>query len=711
MAITRITRRQLLIGAGGTVMAAGAAGLWLGVDRVLDRRFRNAVDRGDVFAPNVFLAVTPEDEVVIWLTKSEMGQGVSTALPMLIADEMDADWSRVRVEQAVSGDQFDYGRMFTAASSSVSSLWIELRRAGAVARSMLVDAAAEQWSVKSKHCIAADGVVTHPPSGRSLRYGALADSARDQFAPVRPRLKSPEEFKLIGQPVHRRDGAEKVDGTATYGIDVSLPGMRRAVVARPPTLGAEVSQIDAAAARQLAGVSEVVKISSGVAVVADTTWSAMQGRDALKIDWNHNQSSQVSDADIDVALTSALDSDSITIMRDDGDAGKALTNPGRTHSAEYRLPFLAHACMEPMNCTAEVSEGLCQIWAPTQSPDGARNLAAEITGLPLQNIRVNVMGMGGGFGRRTALDFVAEAVELANRLEGPVQVLWSREDDLAHAEYREASAHRLEAAFDSDGAVSAWRHRVVTSRQGAYKADQRNGIATMGATDMPYAIPNLQVAWRGARLPVPTRIWRSVGHSYNGFVVESFVDELAAEVQQDPVEFRMALLADRPRLAACLSRVAELAGWPGPGPAGGALGVAVSHCMGSYVAQIAEVAVGEEAAPRILNVWCVADCGIAVNPGIITAQLEGAILYGLDAALFGHVSFSEGAVKARNFDRHRTLRINEAPAIHVELIKSGEPPSGVGEIGTPAIAPAVANALVATGRSRARRLPFTPRPS
>ena len=711
MAISRITRRQLLIGAGGIVVTAGAAGLWLGVDRVLDKRFRNAVERGGAFAPNVYLAVTPEDEVVIWLTRSEMGQGVNTALPMLIAEEMDADWSRIRVEQAVSGEQYEYGRLFTAASSSVSSLWTELRRAGAVARSMLVDAAAERWGVSAKQCNAADGVVVHAASGRSLRYGDLADDARDQFAPIRPRLKTPEEFKLIGRPIPRRDSADKVNGTEKYGIDVSIPGMRHAVVARPPTLGAEVDRIDADATRRLHGVSEVVQIPTGVAVVADNTWAAMKGRSALKIEWKDDQPSMISEPDIDAALTAALQSNSATVMREDGDASEVLSSASLSHGAKYRLPFLAHACMEPMNCTAEVSDNSCEIWAPTQHPDGARGLAAEITGLPLQDVRVHVTAMGGGFGRRTALDYVAEAVELAKHIEGPVQVLWSREDDLAHAEYREASAHHLEAALASDGTVSAWRHRVVTSRRGKYKEDQRSPIASMGATDMPYAVPNLRVEWRGARLPVPTRIWRSVGHSYNGFVVESFIDELAAKTKKDPVQFRQSLLAGQPRLAACLSRAAELANWPGPGPTGGALGVAVSHCMGSYVAQIAEVTLDDGDSPRIPNVWCVADCGIAVNPGIVTAQLEGAILYGLDAALFGHVSFLNGAVKARNFDQHRVLKMSEAPAIHVELMKSGEAPRGVGEIGTPAIAPAVANALVAGGQPRSRILPFTPKPT
>ena len=398
-------------------------------------------------------------------------------------------------------------------------------------------------------------------------------------------------------------------------------------------------------------------------------------------------------------------------MREEGDVSEALSSASHTQSAEYRLPFLAHACMEPMNCTAEVKNGACEIWVPTQNPDGARRLAAEITGLSLQDIRVHVTGMGGGFGRRTGLDYVAEAVELANQIEGPVQVLWSREDDLAHAEYREASAHLLEAALRPDGTVSAWRHRVVTSRRRKYKEDQRAPIAIMGAADMPYAIPNLKVEWRGAKLPVPTRIWRSVGHSYNGFVVESFIDELAASAKRDPVDFRLSLLADQPRLSACLMRVAEIADWPGPGPAGGALGVAVSHCMGSYVAQIAEVITKKSNVPRVQNVWCVADCGIAVNPGIVSAQLEGAILYGLDAALFGHVSFVDGAVKARNFDQHRVLRMREAPSIHIELMKSSEAPGGVGEIGTPAIAPAVANALVAAGHPRSRILPFTPKPT
>ena len=528
-----------------------------------------------------------------------MGQGVNTALPMLIAEELEADWSRIRVEQAVAGDEYDYGQLFTAASSSVTSLWVELRRAGAVARHMLVDAAADLWGVSASSCVAKDGAISHPGSGRSARYGDLADRAAQMSAPVRPRLKTPDEFRLIGKATPRRDSPEKINGSAKYGFDVDLPDMRYATVSRPPRLGATVARFDDSDARLVSGFSDAFEIPSGVVTVATDTWAAMKSRNAMKVEWNTSTTSNISDADVDAALSKALALEEASIHQDDGKVAEVFPAAGDVVSAEYRMPYLAHACMEPMNATAEVSNGHCTIWAPTQNPNGVRRLAANISGLEQNRIKVHVTGMGGGFGRRTGLDYIEEAVRVADRVEGPVQLIWSREDDLGHGEYREASAHRLEAAVDSTGRISAWRHRLVSSQQGEYSPDQKNFIAAFGATNIPYDIPNLQVLWRGVDLPVPTRIWRAVGYSYNNFAVESFVDELASSVGKDPVAFRQSHIGKKhPRLAHCLSRVADASGWPGPGPAGGTLGVAILSALGSYLALVAEVTLNSDDTPR-----------------------------------------------------------------------------------------------------------------
>lgn len=704
--VFKLSRRRVLIGAAGAAVAVGGAGLWLGVRRLRGERFRRAVARGDGYAPSVYLAVLPDGAVNIWLIRSEMGQGVRTALPMLIAEELDADWASVRVEQAVAGDGFDYGSMLTVASASISSQWIELRRAGAVAREMLTAAAAAQWGVPASACVTRSGRVLHPASGRAAGYGELAEAASRRRVPIRPRLKDPSEFRLIGHGVARVGAADLVQGTARYGIDVRVPGMLRAVIARSPVVGGRPAGLREAAALAVPGVRAVFEVSSGIAVLADDTHSAFRGRRALDITWQSPPEHRIDDADVSRRLRDVLDGPVAAVARSDGDADAVLGAGSDLLDATYELPYLAHACMEPMNCTAEIADGRCRLWAPTQDPDGARRVAAEVAGLPLHAVTVETTLMGGGFGRRTGLDVIQEAVEVARQARAPVQLVWSREDDLAHGEYREASMHRLQAALGDDGVPRAWRHRVVTATPSLPPPGEVSFSGVMGAEDMPYDVPHVHVEWQGCRLPLPTRIWRSVGHSYNGFAVECFIDELAHAAGEDPLAYRRRLLSRHPRLARCLDRVAAMAGWDADGGAGRALGVSAVRCMGSYVAQVVEV--GQAASGRLnaRRVWCAVDCGIVVNPSAARAQIEGGILFGLSAALYGGMRLEGGRIVDDNFHRHRLLRGFEAPQIAVAFLPSAEAPSGVGEVSVPGIAPALANALFRAIGERVRRLPL-----
>jgi isoquinoline 1-oxidoreductase subunit beta len=506
--IFRATRRELLVGAGGATVVAGGAGLWLAVGRLGDRRFRQPVPREGLFSPSVYLSMQPDGDLVIWLTRSEMGQGVLTALPMLIAEEMDADWSRVRVQQASAEAGYDYGSMFTAASASITSNWIELRRAGAAARHMLVAAAAASWNVPARECTTADGVVTHRPSGRSLRYEAVADRAAKRRPPFRPALKSPAEFRLIGKPVPRLDVLDKISGKATYGLDVRLPGMRFAVIARRPVLGATLKRFDPTAALAVTGVCDVVEVPAGVAVVAETTFAAMKGRRALRTEWDPGPYEHLDSVQISRTLHARLhDAGAVPgVARDDGSAAARIDGDSDRVSAVFEVPYLAHATMEPMNCTAWIHDGRCEVWAPTQAPDQARRAAASVSGVPLERVSVHKTLLGGGFGRRAQIDYVVEAVAVAGRLSVPVQVTWSREDDMQHSPHRDAAAHRIQASLDADGYPAAWLHRIVSA-----SAEQRvdgdvDSAAVMGASDLPYALRSVRVEWLGAQVPVPTTI-------------------------------------------------------------------------------------------------------------------------------------------------------------------------------------------------------------
>jgi isoquinoline 1-oxidoreductase subunit beta len=695
MAVMKITRRQLLLGTGGAVAVAGASGLWLGVQRLGDRRFRHAVARGDAFAPNVFLAIEPTGDVVIWLTRAEMGQGVATALPLIIAEELDADWDRVRVEQAIAEDAYDYGRMLTVASASVRSQWTELRRAGAAARQMLLAAAARRWGVPARQCSSESGYVVHGGSGQRLTYGELAAEARASRMPLRPRLKSPSEFRLVGTNVARVDVPGKVDGSAQYGVDVRLEGMKVAVLARSPTLRGRPASYDASAARAVTGVVDVIEVPMGIAVIADHTWAALQGHRALSIEWRDDNRHPLSSSDISALMYARLDDSDAGVARDDGDVRDMLRQSSRRVKAEFEVPYLAHAPMEPMNCTAWIHDDLCEVWAPTQAPDDARAVAAHHSRLPLTKVRVHTTLLGGGFGRRATSDFVAEAVELAKRTGYPIQVLWRREDDMQQGPFRDAAVQRLTAALDDEGLPNAWYHRVVSVSADASEPGRVNPSALMGADDQPYRVGPMRIEWAGVQAPVRTMIWRSVGHSYTAFAIERFVDQLARTAGNDPLHYRIRMLGNEPRLARCIERVGEMSGWSEAVEQGRWLGLAAVKCFGSYCAQVAELTAQRDGRLRVSKVWCAADCGVLVHPDTVRGQIEGGIIFGLTAALHGRMTVRDGRIIEDNFDSYPLLRIDNSPEIEIALIQSAEAPGGVGELSVPPIAPAVANALYA----------------
>ncbi|MCG8416714.1 MAG: xanthine dehydrogenase family protein molybdopterin-binding subunit [Proteobacteria bacterium] len=696
--IIKISRREfLLAGAGST--AAGGAALILGffVGRRYERKklVYPVPPRPEAFAPNAFLAIDGDGSVTVWVTRSEMGQGVSTALPMLVAEELDADWATIRIEQALANPA--YGDQATVASRSVSRLWGPLRKAGAAAREMLIGAASQTWAVDRAQCTAERGAVVHVPTGRRIGFGALAGLAASLDVPADPPLKEPKDFRLLGRRIPRLDIPAKVDGSAGYGLDVRLSGQLFAVVARCPMFGGRAASFDAASARSVPGVRDVVEISSGVAVVADGTWAAVKGREALNIQWTGG-APDLSSAGMSELLRSGTETSGDTV-NSVGDAGAVLAaadQPDRTVEAVYEVPYLAHAAMEPINCTAHLAGGTCHVWVPTQAPVRAQRAVAETLGIKVSDVIVHTTLLGGGFGRRSVPAEVREAVELARATGKPIQVVWSREDDIRHDFYRQATAHRLTARLDDSGWPVAWRHRVVASHRSAVD----------GASEIPYKIGNFAAEFVKVESKIPLGIWRSVSHSYTAFAVECFIDELAARTGKDAIAFRRHLLADSPRDLAVLDAVAEKSGWSTPPRQGRYRGVALHPCFGSHVAQVAEISANPRGKMRVHRVTCAVDCGMIVNPDIIEAQIEGAIAFGLTAALYGQIRLDKGRVVESNFHDYRVLRFDEMPEVDVHILPTTHKPGGIGEVGVPPIAPAVANAVSAATNTRVRALPI-----
>jgi len=755
------TRRRLILAAGlaGGALVVGGGLFYRARDRL--RRPANFAPGGGAQALTAWLAVAPDGTVTVMVPRQEMGQGISTALPMLVAEELDCEFSSVRFEQApvdpvyanatMLADavpfrpddhgwlarvarltQFRFAEILgvqaTGGSSSVRDAFPVMRQAGAAARAMLIAAAAKRWGVAPADCSAERGRVIHAASGRRLEYGELAREAAALPVPVRVRLKDPAAYRLIGKPQALLDTPAKCDGSAPFGIDVRLPGMLYAAIAHCPSFGGSLKSVAAEKVRAMPGVKAIVDLAAtsttaaAVAVVADGWWRAQSALAALEIAWYPGPHAALDTAGQRAAYAKLLAGGKARAYEEVGDVAAAFAGAGKVVEAELEVPYLAHATMEPMNATALVKDGRCEVWAGNQAPTLATWFAAKAAGLPSESVTVHTPYLGGGFGRRVEVDVIVEAVAIAARLPGsPVQLIWSREEDMQHDVYRPMARSRLRCALDSSGAVVAWHHRIVgqsctqnlTARllPAAASDLMKDKTVAEGAYDLPYAMPNRLVEHVLAEAPVPVGYWRSVGHSYNAFFVEAFLDEVARAAGKDPFEFRRAMLAGAPRHRRVLEAAAKMGGWgtalaAAPGTRAGR-GIALAESFHSIVAQVAEVEVDAAGAVRVRRVACAIDCGKAVNPSTVVAQMESGIVFGLSAALYGEVTLKGGRVEQTNFGDYPVLRIGECPAIRVEIVDSGwEHLGGVGEPGTPPIAPAVANAVFAATGKPVRRLPI-----
>jgi len=677
------------------------------------------------FAPNAWLRVGTDGTVTLTVDKSEMGQGSQTGLAMILAEELEADWSTIRLGPVPENPAGWSRRMSTGGSTAIHGSWDLLRKAGATAREMLVSAAAAAWDVDRAGCRAEQGAVIHTPTKRRLPYGKLAARAARLPVPPDVPLKDPKQFRLLGTRTTRLDTPAKVDGSAVYGIDVTMPGLLVASIERCPVFGGTIKRYDATKAKALPGVRAVVELepspwtgkdgawgvgcAAGVAVVADTYWHAFQGRKALEVEWNEGEAASLGSDGIRAELARLADQPGVEAKKV-GDPVAALAGAAQRLDAVYEVPFLHHATMEPMTCTAHVQANGCDVWAPTQNQTRAQEVAAELAGLPKEKVRIHTTFLGGGFGRRLEPDFVSEAVRVSKAVGAPVKVIWTREDDTQHGFYRPASYNRFAAGLDAAGNPVAWTHRVVGTPIRLKFGPLPKGLdgsLVDGAEDLPYGIPNLLVDQVAADfLPIPRGFWRSVGISHNAFVVESFLDEVATAAKKDPYELRRALLKDKPRHLRTLELVAEKAGWGTPLPAGRARGIAFAEWQPTVCAQVAEVSVDSGGVVHVHRVVCAVDCGPVVNVGQIEAQMQGGIVYGLTAALYGEITIDHGRVKQGNFIDYPMMRINEMPAVEVHVVPSTEKQGGIGEPSVGPIAPAVCNAIFAATGKRIRKLPI-----
>ncbi|KVQ20625.1 xanthine dehydrogenase family protein molybdopterin-binding subunit [Burkholderia ubonensis] len=715
--------RRTFLKFGMTLGAAAGGGLLLGFSvpaaggdarRSVIGGDANEAPRAGVFAPNAFVQIDRNGQVTLVMPKVEMGQGVYTSLPMLIAEELEVPLSNVTLDHAPPNEKLFFdpllGGQLTGGSTSIRYAWEPMRRAGATARTLLVSAAAKQWGVDPAACRAENGEVLHPPSGRRASYGQLADAAAKLPVPKDVALKKPADFKLVGKPVKRLDSPEKVDGTARFGLDVRLPGMLVAVIVNSPVFGGTVASVDDTAARQIRGVRRIVRADDAVAVVGDHTWAAKRGASALVVKWNEGAGAKVSTKDIAADHARAADSGKGAVARKDGDVDRAFANAKTRVDAVYEQPLLAHATMEPVNCTVHVRPDGCEIWVGTQVPTRALDAVQQITGFPREKIVVNNHLLGGGFGRRLEIDMVAQAVKIAKQVNAPVKVVWTREEDIQHDMYRPYYYDRISAGLDASGRPIAWRHRIVGSSILARFAPPavKDGVdpdAVEVAAELPYDLPNQLVDYvRQEPRHVPTAFWRGVGPTRGTFVVESFIDELAAQAKTDPVQYRRALLGKSPRARNVLDVASKAAGWGTPLPKGQGRGVSVMHAFGSFFSIVVDVAV-DDGDVQVKRVVCAVDCGMAVNPDTIDAQVQGGIIFGITGALYGEITIENGRVAQSNFTDYRMLRINETPPIDVHIMKSGEAPGGIGEPGTAALAAALANAIFAATGKRVRKLP------
>jgi isoquinoline 1-oxidoreductase beta subunit len=712
--IVRMTRRGLL--KAGVVLGGG---LVLGFHLPL----RGVVPAADAapgdFAPNAFLRIDADGLVTVVVNKSEMGQGVYTSLPMLVAEELACDWKAVRFEPSPVEPAYNhvkFGSMVTGGSTSVRTEWERLSKAGAAARMMLVAAAAAEWKAKPSDCRADNGAVIHA-DGRKIDYGKLVGAAAKRPVPKEVPLKARGARSLLGRRMHRLDSPGKVDGSARFGLDIRLPGMLTAVVARPPVFGGKVVSFDASKAKAVPGVKAVFKVPSGVAVVAADFHSARKGREALSVAWDDGAGSKLSTPGMRAEYALLAQSPG-RVARKEGDPAQVYSRAVRRLAADYEVPYLAHAPMEPLNCLVDLRKDRCEIWTGSQAQTWDRDAAARIAGLPPEKVRLNTTLLGGGFGRRAnpASDFVSEAVHVAKGAGpgAPVRVVWTREDDMRGGFYRPMWHSRIAAGFDDSGRPVSWAHTIVgqsilagTPFMPDPPADWIDETSVEGAKELAYRVPDLQVDLHSVRHTVPVLWWRSVGHSHTAFAVESFIDEAARLAKKDPLEYRLSLLPPGARQRGVLELAAREAGWGKAMPKGQGRGIAVHESFGSFIAHVAEVSVDDESGLRVRRVVCAIDCGEVVNPGIIEAQMEGAVAFGLSAALHGAITLKDGRVEQGSFDDYPILRMGEAPQVEVHIVSSTEAPGGVGEPGVPPVAPAVANALFDASGVRLRTLPMT----
>jgi isoquinoline 1-oxidoreductase beta subunit len=647
---------------------------------------------------NPWIRIAADGTVTVIIGRSEMGQGVTTSLPMLVAEELEVPLAKIRAEFAPVDRAYDnpiIGAQATAGSTSIQTSWTPLRRAGAEARERLIAAAAQRWGVSRRACRAENGCVLHTATGRKAGYGGLAEAAARLPKPQRLQLKPPAEFRVIGKPTARLDMPSHVAGRTVFGTDVVVPGALAATVLLPPVFGAKPARVDPARAKRIDGVRDVLTISDGIAIVADDMWSAMRGREVLDVTWSGGETIGLSNAEIFRRLHQAAERKG-TVERNEGHAEQALEAAATVVEARYETPYLAHAPIEPMNCTAHVRKDRCEIWVPTQNQTEARHAAARAAGLPERAVEVHTTYLGGGFGRRGKSDVVTQAVEIAKAVERPVQLLWSRADDLQHDHYRPANVTRMRGGLDKRGRPIAWLQHVAGPELALWDIE------------IPYGIPNLRVECVEEDAGIPTGWWRSVGAAQNAFAIECFVDELAHAASADPVEFRLRLLRASPRHEGVLQLAAEKAGWGRRLPRGRGRGVAVYYGHGGWAAQAVEVSVGSDGEVKVHRVVCAIDCGSVVNPDTVAAQMEGGVAFGLTAALKPAVMIENGRVVQQNFRDYPLLTIAEMPQVEVHIVESHAKPSGAGEAGVPAIAPAVGNAIFAATGKRLRSLPILP---
>jgi isoquinoline 1-oxidoreductase subunit beta len=721
---TTISRRSFLKG------SLAFTGLTIAVSvSPLGTRLLNASQAKEAlksFKPNLWYEITPNNVVNVFLGASEMGQGTHTALSMIIADELEADWKQVRVRQGGAAKEYHnplLGEQITVASAAVRGFYEPCRKAAAAGRAVLVKAAAASWGVPENECEAIKGTVTHKKSSRKSTYGQLCLEAAKLEIPKDPPLKKEGDFRYIGKPVPRVDIPSKVKGSAVFGLDVSVPGMHFAVFARPPAYGAKPVSSNEKAALQVKGVVKLVPTPMGIAVCAKSLDAAWKGRQALDVKWDKGALPQMDSEFIEKTFVDELDKPG-SKAAEKGDAKKALEGAAKKVKSTYFVPYVAHTTMEPINCTAYVRKDQCDVWAPTQGQTGAQMLASQFSGLPPEKVNIHTTYMGCGLGRRAAPDFVIEAVVASKAIGKPVKVVWTREEDIKYDFFRSATCQRVEAGLDGQGQLIGWSHKAVA---GSIMKDINpkgivNGVDIMslwGLVDFPgspdgnsihYEIPNFYLEFLISGLPIPVAPWRSVQNGPNAFVTECFIDEMAQAAGKDPLEFRLALLKESKRVQRVLQVAAEKAGWGKPLPKGQGRGIAQHHCFGTSVAQVAEVAVNEkDGIVKVNRVVVAVDCGLAVSPENVEAQIQGAVINALSTVLKEEVKFSNGGVKSANFDDYDVLRMSEAPEIEVHIVKSSEKMGGIGEPGVPPLAPAVANAFFNATGVRVRRIPLTPK--